>query len=88
MPIIKQFFQSISWLFKIRKIIINSKISFLSRKWADTVQEIANDFTIFANNEVKNCKSQKLSEITDKINEINCKTHKLWEEMKTHLKIK
>ena len=77
--------------FKIWKLISNSYILLLAKdKWAEQVQNIANDFSCLQHNIDKKYeygKSQEVLNIAKRIEEINKKTHSLWGDMKKKLKI-
>ena len=82
--------RALSWLWQIRKIIVNSRIAFLSEKWARSIQEVANDFSVLVNQDVRNAKkygnSQEVQQLAEKIDDINKKVHKTWEDMEQKLK--
>jgi len=79
-----------SWLIKIRKIVINTHIAFLSKKWAESIQDLANDYTHLEHDINKGHmygKSPEIAEISNRLVKINTKTHKLWAEIKNKLKL-
>jgi hypothetical protein len=84
-----EYIKGISLPIKLWRIVINSKIAFLSEKWSLSVQEIANEFSILEHN-ITDKKlygvSKEIDSIADEIKKINNKTHRIWTEMEKELK--
>ena len=72
-------------------MLVNVRLVVQTRTWAQSVQEIANDFSVLVNKKIKKEKqygdSQEITLLAEKIDDINKKTHKTWEEMKRDLKL-